>query len=682
MKKEELYIEGEKHFLRRHLKKIVLIFSLVSFLLVGVYQRYKAAEAFALPLDMLGNLVFEMTMYTAGLAAGEKKEDILEENPYKGTENPTVNNARENYVKECFPETTFKLKMGFNDTNYSTFIAGMGAIWANGSYIISKDFCNKIWDNLPTDGTGALNPKDVFLTKDNATILQFPNLNNDENDDENDDDDSETEDDPELSEDDKIVQLLFDPEEMSLSASVFSGILTTKFFSAIYRTLININGSDMEESLEGAENVGCDYSWQWWMDNPCFIDILYQGVRYNFSFKGLTYPTSYDLSGFRIYPLSFKDEKYAQSYFYGFACTDDLEKANTHVTVSTNFYDGELHGVNLGEADLWCPYAISVNDKNDIQNIWGQKNVLDGVTAYVHAPNVIEVGSRENYEKFCEYVSSGDYTLAELLNLMQKGWKVQIKNNEKEWEGIKNQGKTAKQTLEDPEKGKKYQTETGKISMESLDQGLSVQTDPKHGQPLYEFLGDPTEGTELELQPGTETSPGTQPGTSTGNETVGTSEDIGVIGATFPNVGSAWWGGEYAPVNDPDSSQDTDPGDTVDPDNKDGDDGSSEKEPEDNLPFVPGAVSGSDPYDASNVQWYQRFPFCIPWDIYRVISMFDKPAVEPKFSIPFEIRRLGIKESVTVDLTKFEALVEVVRVFTLLSYVTGLIMITRNVIKG
>ena len=46
-------------------------------------------------------------MYCAGLAAGEKKDDVVQPNPFFGTDDPTINNARDNYVKECFPSDTF-----------------------------------------------------------------------------------------------------------------------------------------------------------------------------------------------------------------------------------------------------------------------------------------------------------------------------------------------------------------------------------------------------------------------------------------------------------------------------------------------------------------------------------------------------------------------------------------------
>ena len=106
----------------------------------------------------------------------------------------------------------------------------------------------------------------------------------------------------------------------------------------------------------------------------------------------------------------------------------------------------------MGDSLKYAPYTIEANGQWKIQNIWGSRAILNGTTAYVKAPNVIDVGTRENYEKFCDMVRSGDYTLDQLLDLMEKGWQVGIKNKEKQWEGIKNKGKTAKDTLEDPQK--------------------------------------------------------------------------------------------------------------------------------------------------------------------------------------------------------------------------------------
>lgn len=648
---------------KKRLKKIVILFSLLGLLITGFYHDYKTANAVAPALDLLGNVLLELSMYCAGLAAGEKKDDVVQPNPFFGTDDPTINNARDNYVKECFPSDTFKIKLGFDDDQYYRFLAGMGAVWAKANQILVKDYCNRIWDALPTDGSSALKPEDVVLDNNNATILQFPNLKPDE--DGGEDEEPEPEE-PDLS-DNKLVKI-FNADELSLSPSIFSLVFTTKFFNSVHNALISQNGTKMEESLDGTSEE-CDYSVAWWNENPVFINALFENMSYEFRFKN--FENVSDLKKTYVYPLVFKDEKYYRPYYYGFASSDYF-----NLTVSASFFNGSWRGINLGDSLKYAPYTIEANGQWKIQNIWGSRAILNGTTAYVKAPNVIDVGTRENYEKFCDMVRSGDYTLDQLLDLMEKGWQVGIKNKEKQWEGIKNKGKTAKDTLEDPQKGTKYQTKTGNVNLESLDKGVQTQIDPKHGQPLYDFLGDPTKGTDLELDPnpGLNPNPGTNPNPGVGTESAGS--NAGVIGSAFPDVGTSWWGQNYAPSNDPDSGKK--PG--ID-DNNSGD--GSNNEDDKKRPIVPGYIDGNDS-NASNIQWYERFPFCIPWDIYRFITVLGDEPIKPKWNIPIKLPKYNINEKIVIDLTDpiYENLVKILRIFTLVSYGFGLVLISRNIIRG
>lgn len=674
-----------KTFLKKNKKRAIILFPLFCLTACLFWHDYKTAEAVALPLDMLGGIILEMSMYTAGLAAGEDKEDIVESNPYKGTENPTVNNARNNYVKECFPENTFKLKLGFDDVNYNTFIESIGILWANGSYIISKDFCNKVWNNLPTDGSSALKPKDVVTDENNATILQFPNLNPDND---NEDEDSESGDD-DIS-DNKLLHI-FDPTELSVSSSVLSGVFATKFFNAVYHTLVNLNGKNMEDSLNGTSEKACDYSASWWKDNPTIFDTGYLLGDY-MNGHSLSFNTEFLPTIGYIYPLAYQS---GDSVFFGFACTKDI--SGTSFSLCGNSYnpfgacsDSASFPFSSMDIDVWFSRYCPVNENTS--DLYKAQNVLDGKNRYFHGENIINVKTLENFKKFCEYVSSGDYTLDELLDIMEKGWKVKIAKGEKEWDGVKNKGKTANDTLNDPDKGKKYKTETGKVNLDSLNKGIEMQSDVKHGQPLYEFLGDPTEGTEVESQPGNDSSPdtGAQPGTGTSPNT-GSSPDV--VGVNYPDVGVAWWGGEYAPSNDPDSTPENDPEKVPDldpdpvpssnPDDPDKTSSPSESEQDGKKPFIPGMPSDDDT-DNGSVQWYQRFPFCIPWDIYRFIDFFSAEKKKPCWEIPFTVKRLGVSEKIKIDFSSgdYDDIISLIHVFICLSYGAGLVLVTRKIIKG
>ena len=77
-----------------------------------------------------------------------------------------------------------------------------------------------------------------------------------------------------------------------------------------------------------------------------------------------------------------------------------------------------------------------------------------------------------------------------------------------------------------------------------------------------------------------------------------------------------------------------------------------------------------------------KFPFCIPFDLVRVIKKMDSTATAPRFEFPFKFQRLGINETIVLDLSQFEKVAVVVRWFVLVSYLLLLIYTTRSLIKG
>lgn len=77
-----------------------------------------------------------------------------------------------------------------------------------------------------------------------------------------------------------------------------------------------------------------------------------------------------------------------------------------------------------------------------------------------------------------------------------------------------------------------------------------------------------------------------------------------------------------------------------------------------------------------------KFPFCIPYDLIKLISVFDREPVAPKFEIPFVFERWGINEVITVDFTDFEVVAKICRTLETFCFIGFLIMKTRNLIKG
>lgn len=83
-----------------------------------------------------------------------------------------------------------------------------------------------------------------------------------------------------------------------------------------------------------------------------------------------------------------------------------------------------------------------------------------------------------------------------------------------------------------------------------------------------------------------------------------------------------------------------------------------------------------------------KFPFCLPWDLVKCIeAMLPNGEVNPpKFMVPFKIRAFGsekdyiINEKIEVDFAKFDAVAVVIRFFTTVMFVFGIVKITRQMI--
>lgn len=68
----------------------------------------------------------------------------------------------------------------------------------------------------------------------------------------------------------------------------------------------------------------------------------------------------------------------------------------------------------------------------------------------------------------------------------------------------------------------------------------------------------------------------------------------------------------------------------------------------------------------------EKFPFSLPWDIQRIIGVFNVKAVAPKFEVPL------LSEKIELDLTKFDELASIVRFFVLIGFIVCLIFISTR----
>lgn len=122
---------------------------------------------------------------------------------------------------------------------------------------------------------------------------------------------------------------------------------------------------------------------------------------------------------------------------------------------------------------------------------------------------------------------------------------------------------------------------------------------------------------------------------------------------------------DVVPTPDPDPKPDPNP----DPDNPD--------------PDNPGGDTPSE-NESFTADLKELFPFCIPFDIIRAIKVLSKEGEAPVYTIPFKVDygELHINETWVIDMSKFDSVVQILRILEVLGFVVGLAMITRNLIRG
>lgn len=104
------------------------------------------------------------------------------------------------------------------------------------------------------------------------------------------------------------------------------------------------------------------------------------------------------------------------------------------------------------------------------------------------------------------------------------------------------------------------------------------------------------------------------------------------------------------------------------------------------LPALLGtALIGDGNIDWSKLQGIELksvFPFCIPWDLAACFKSFNVDAIEPVFVFDFSDTALKSAGTVQIDLSRFSELIPIVRYFVYGFFVVGLIVKTRDLIRG
>lgn len=114
---------------------------------------------------------------------------------------------------------------------------------------------------------------------------------------------------------------------------------------------------------------------------------------------------------------------------------------------------------------------------------------------------------------------------------------------------------------------------------------------------------------------------------------------------------------------------------TVDKDKTDTDDKTDTKpgESKPNKPSIPGL-------SLPEILFKEKFPFCLPWDVYNVFANLVAEPKAPVFEIPMKWEFLDIDYTLKIDFSMFDEIAKISRFFSSLGFVVFLILISRKVI--
>ncbi|MFR8625644.1 MAG: hypothetical protein ACLVD9_09915 [Ruminococcus sp.] len=92
-----------------------------------------------------------------------------------------------------------------------------------------------------------------------------------------------------------------------------------------------------------------------------------------------------------------------------------------------------------------------------------------------------------------------------------------------------------------------------------------------------------------------------------------------------------------------------------------------------NKPSIPGL-------SLPEILFKEKFPFCLPWDVYNVFANLVAEPEAPVFEIPMKWEFLDIDYTLTIDFSMFDEIAKISRFFSSLGFVVFLILISRKVI--
>ena len=92
-------------------------------------------------------------------------------------------------------------------------------------------------------------------------------------------------------------------------------------------------------------------------------------------------------------------------------------------------------------------------------------------------------------------------------------------------------------------------------------------------------------------------------------------------------------------------------------------------------------TTGGDLAQKFDADWKGVFPFCVPFDLIDFLSILSASPQAPKFTWRFYVPKV-VDYNIEIDLSPFDSVAEIVRTMELLAFCIGLILLTRNIIRG
>ena len=79
---------------------------------------------------------------------------------------------------------------------------------------------------------------------------------------------------------------------------------------------------------------------------------------------------------------------------------------------------------------------------------------------------------------------------------------------------------------------------------------------------------------------------------------------------------------------------------------------------------------------------FDKFPFCVPWDVYYCFLSLAETPEAPHFTFPFVIDSMGFRYEFTFYLSSFSMLSELCRMFLTLTFVVYMTHLTKKIVGG